>query len=251
MPVQTAESRLKLLAMIFEARYDEGFRLLDHSGELLVRIRQQNPSWVVAGLHQQALSLVNKQHPPQVTANIGMTKLDVSTTERLTVAEAEKQSAFLGKMSEEIYDITVDVLKLPRTTRAGTRFGFLAPSDSLEEADRFMRKVSASRLLDAVQEKTKSELTDAQFLYVLDDPESGYRQRVTLMSAIVEQKPEDPPFQGLEGDVGSGGVVVDIDSYMRPEEAHLGKVGVFVQEGYLRARSQATALFTWLVNQQK
>ena len=38
MPVHTQGDSLKILAMIFEARYEDGYRFLDHTGELLARI---------------------------------------------------------------------------------------------------------------------------------------------------------------------------------------------------------------------
>jgi len=249
MAVHTHEENLKVLAMIFEARYDEGYRFLDHCGELLVRFRQKNPSWTVAALGQQTVSLVQKKDG--LLINVGVAKFDASTTAHLTQAEADQQAPKLGRAAEEFYERTHEVLQISRTTRVATRFVFMAPSDSLEEADRFLLKASSSALRDAVATTTKSEPREAQFVYVVDDPESGCRRRVTLFSIILEQKPEDPPFLGLPGDSGSGGVVVDIDTYTRPVETHPAKTDVFVQENYLRTRSQAKEIFAWLLKQQK
>lgn len=249
MSVHTQNNSLKILAMIFEARYDEGYRFLDHMGELLVRIRRYNPAWAVAGLAQKVVSLIYQEQG--LVLNIGVDKIDVSIIGKITFAEAEKKTRILGQAAEDLYGLVLEVLKVPRTTRVGTRFGFLAPSDSLEEADRFIWKAASSPLLDAVAAETKSHPREAQLAYILDDPESGYRRRVTLTSVILEQKPEDPPFLGLPGDLGVGGVVVDIDTYTRPEGSHLGKASMFVQENYLKSRSQATGLFAWLLSQQK
>ncbi|HJT76145.1 MAG TPA: hypothetical protein VJ739_02995 [Gemmataceae bacterium] len=249
MAVHTQEGSLKVLAMIFEARYDEGYRFLDHAGELLVRIKRHRPSWAVLSLAQKTVSLVHQEL--HLLANIGVEKIDVSVTERLGLLQADKQARILGDAAEEFYNLALEVLKIPRTTRVGTRFAFLAPSDSLEEADRFMRRAASSPMLDAVVEQTKSEAREGQFVYVLDDLQSGHRRRVTLLSAVIEQKPEDPPFVGLPGDSGSGGVAVDLDTYTRPEEAHFAKVSMFVQENYGKSRSQARGLFTWLLSQQK
>lgn len=249
MSVHTQRDSLKILAMIFEARYDEGYRFLDHTGELLVRIRRHNPAWKVDVLAHNVVSLSHREQ--HLRLNIGIDKIDVSTTVQMTLADAEKQARNLGEAAEGIYSLTLEVLKLPRTTRVGTRFAFLAPSDNLEEADRFMWKAADSPLINAVAEETKSQPREAHLMYVLDDPESGYRRRVTLSSVVLEQKPEDPPYLGLPGDQGSGGVVVDIDTCTRPEEAQLGKASMFVQENYLKSRSQAMGIFAWLLRQQK
>jgi hypothetical protein len=147
--------------------------------------------------------------------------------------------------------LTLEVLKVPRTTRIGTRFVFLAPSDSLEEADRFMWKAAASPLSEAVAEKSKSTPSEAQVGFLLDDSASGYRRRFALSSLLVDQKPEDAPFLGLPGEPGSGGVGVDIDTYNRPEETHLAKASVFVQESFLRARSLTADILAWMLGHQK
>ncbi len=249
MPVHTEDNSLKVLAMIFEARYDEGFRFLDHAGELLLKMRNLNPAWAVTVLTQRLVSLLNRQHG--LSLNVGVEKLDVSTSERLSLSDADRKSKPLGEAAEEFYHLTLEVLKVPRTLRVGSRFVFLAPSDSLEEADRFMWKAATSPLLEAVAANTGGQATEAQVAYILDDPESGHRRRVTLYSLVLEQKPEDPPFLGLPGDRGSGGVVVDIDVYSRPEESHLAKTSLFVQNSYLRARSQASAILTWMRGRQK
>src|SRR5262249_15282702 len=138
-----------------------------------------------------------------------------------------------------------------RTTRVGARFLFLAPADSLEEADRFVQRGASSPLLDALSEKAKAQPVDAQVVCVLDDADSGYRRRIQLSSVVIEQKPEDPPYLGLPGDPGSGGVAVDIDTYTRPEEEHFAKVSLFVQESYLKSRALAADIFRWLVGRQK
>lgn len=249
MSVHTQGDSLKILAMIFEARYEEGYRFLDHTGELLVRIRRLNPAWVVRRLAQNLATLIYQEQ--ELLLNIGVDKIDISTTGIVTIKDAESKARILGDAADGIYGLILEILKVPRTTRVGTRFAFLAPADNLEEADRFMWKAAASSLLNAVADKTKSQPREAQLIYVLDDPESGYRRRVTLSSVVVEQKPEDPPYLGLPGDQGSGGVVVDIDTYTRPEESQVGKTSIFVQDNYLKSRSQATGILAWLLQQQK
>ena len=249
MSVRTQEKSLKVLAMIFEARYDEGYRFLDRTGELLISIRRAKPSWVVAGITQKFVSLIHREQNLQL--NIGVEKIDISTNKQMALAESEKQSRILGEAAEEFYSLTTEVLKIPRATRVGTRFAFLAPSDNLEEADRFMWKAAASPLINAVAEETKSQPREAQLVYVLDDPNSGFRRRVTLSSVVLEQKPEDPPYLGLPGDPGSGGIVVDIDTFMRPEETQVGKISIFTQDNFLKSRSQAINILGWLVRQQK
>jgi hypothetical protein len=248
MPVHTEDNNFKVLAMIFEARYDEGFRFLDHAGELLVKMRKIDPSWTVALVTPTVVRLVNQEQ--RLTLNVGTEKIDVST-EKLSLSDADKKARPLGEATERFYHLSLDVLKLPRTLRVGSRFLFLAPSDSLEEADRFMWRSTVSPLSEAVLELTKSRATESQITYVVDDNDSGNRRRITLGSVILEQKPEDAPFLGLPGDRGSGGIVVDIDVYCRPEESHLAKASLFVQDSYLKARSQASAILTWMRGRQK
>ncbi len=249
MTVHARESTLRLIAMIFEARYDEGYRYLDRSGEIIVRIRRHKPAWVVAGLAQQFVQMQLAQH--KLVLNIGTEKLDLSVSEPLDLAEAEKRTRVLGQEAEDVYQTVVEVLSSPNTTRVGVRFGFLAPADSLEDADRFVAKTVKSPLLDAVLNATKGELWDAMTAYQVYNPDSKLRHKLQLLSAIVQQKPGEGPYMGFPGDPGTGGVVVDIDSYTRPEKGHFAKPSVFIQEAYLRSRRTAIDLFNWLLEHQK
>lgn len=249
MSVHTQDGSLKVRAMIFEARYEAGFRYLDHAGELLVKIREKHPSWVVVGIGPLAATLY--QQESRLTCGIGIEKIDVSTAESLTLVDAERTSRALGEAAECLYNLTVEVLKTPRTIRVGARFSILAPSDSLEEADRFVFKGTGSPLLDAILEKTKAEPREGQLAYVLDDPKSRHRRLVKLFSIVMDHKPEDPPYTGLPGDRGSGGVMVDIDTYTRPEVGHQGKVSTFVQESFLKSRELTKGILGWLLTRQK
>jgi len=51
--------------------------------------------------------------------------------------------------------------------------------------------------------------------------------------------------------LGTGGVLIDIDTYTRPDESRIGKMSIFVQNNYLKSQSQATGIFSWLLQQQK
>jgi hypothetical protein len=248
MSVHTHEGRLKVVAAVFEARFDEGYRYLDRSGELLVRINKYDPSWRVSVLTQQVGQLTQKQR--RLLLNIGVEKIDLSSTKAWDLPQAEKEARELGDSAEAFYELAIEVLKIPRTLRVGIRFAFTAPADSLEEADRFVSKALACPLRDVIAEKAKGQPIDAQVSYVVEDSESGLRRRVQVVSAILGQNPGDPPFLGLAGDVGSGGVVVDVDTYTRPDHGHFPKASLFVQDNYLKARAFARELFAWLLAHQ-
>ena len=103
MGVQIHEKGLKVIAMIFEARYEEGFRYLDHAGELLVRIKKQDPSWAVTAVGQQLARLTHSRH--KLALNIGTEKLDVSVTEQLDLTQAEQQTRAMGDSAEAVLEL--------------------------------------------------------------------------------------------------------------------------------------------------
>jgi hypothetical protein len=249
MAVHTNEASLKVVTMIFEARYGEGYRYLDHSGELIVRITAGDPLWSVAAFGVQATRM--KHLKTGINLNVNTEKIDLSLTEESTLGEGEKKAELLGKEAEKQYLLTVDTIKSPSTLRIGARFAFLAPADSLEDADRFLSKGVKSPLLDAVVASSKSDLWDAAAVFQIQEPETGYRRRLLLFSSVTKQTPGSVPYLGFPGDEGTGGALIDIDTYTRPDQGHLSKANMFFQDCYFKARRLAVDLFAWLLKQQR
>ncbi|MBM4071474.1 MAG: hypothetical protein FJ271_21445 [Planctomycetes bacterium] len=115
MSVHTQSDKLKLLAMIFEARYEEGYRYLDHSGEMLVRLKRLDPAWVVHQLGLNRVGLVYQEH--DLALSIAVEKVDISTLKPVAFNDAEKKARILGDQAAAIYEMIVETLQVPRTTR--------------------------------------------------------------------------------------------------------------------------------------
>lgn len=138
MPVKTKDEYLRVLSMTFEGRYSEGYRYLDRSGELLVRVERHSSLWQVLGVAQQVATL---QHEKELfMLNVGTRHVNLSGKNSCSLKDAEAKVRFLGDEAESLYNITTEVLAVPSTTRMGLRFVFAAPADSVEEADRFVYK---------------------------------------------------------------------------------------------------------------
>jgi hypothetical protein len=248
MSVQTHPASLKVLRIVFEARYDEGYRYLDRCGETVVRIRKHSSAWLVGPVNPQGGVISNNAE--SLTLNMGNESMLVATTEEFEYEKAEKKVDVLAREAEALYGIIVETLSVPNTTRVGLRSQFFAPADSLEEANRFMSKAAASPLSEALRDETRMDVRNASMVYVLEDPKTGLRRRVDV-SAVARLLAGAPPITGLASDQGSGGVVVDIDTLTRPERGHLPKAGFFITNNYLRERSLAAYVFRWLLEHQK
>ena len=130
------------------------------------------------------------------------------------------------------------------TTRIGARFRFLAEADTLEDADRFLRQPMISDLSGAVEAATKSKMRNASAVYVVEDLESGRRKRVEI-SSVLQHKPSDTPYTGLDPESRSGFVSVDIDTFTRPDKGHYPRSNMFIQESYQAAQDSAVEILKW------
>jgi len=243
MAVHAHRASLKVIKAIFEARYDDGYRYLDRCGETLVQIRKYSPSWVPGQIDPQRGVVTNFVH--QLTLNMGHQSMLVATNDELDYIAMEKKLQVFAQEAEVLYKIIVETLNVPNTTRVGLRVQFMAPADALEEAHKFVRDAAVSPLWASIQEYTRTELRSASMLYVLEEQESGLRRRIEL-SPVARVQVGDPLITGLASDRGSGGVMVDIDSFTRPEEGHLPKAGMFIQKNFLSAHGITLPVLDWL-----
>ncbi len=247
MPVHTQLAALKILRVVFEARYDEGYRYLDRCGETIVRIRKDDPSWLIGPIDPQRGVLTNLER--KLTLNMGNESLLVATTDESdSIAMGEKIQE-LAREGDTLYKIIVASLNVPNTTRVGLRCQFLAQADTLEEANLFVSRALISPFRDDLLSYTKFDIRNASMAYVLEDPESGLRRRIEL-SAVARVQAGSPPITGLSTDTGSGAVLVDIDNFTRPEQGHLPRADLFILENYSAARELALHAFEWLRQHQ-
>jgi hypothetical protein len=247
MPVQAQLAALKILRVVFEARYDEGYRYLDRCGETIVRIRKHNPSWIIGPIDPQRGVITNLER--QLTLNMGNENMVVATIDELDPIAMGEKIEVLSLESETLYKIIVGSLNVPNTTRVGLRCQFLARADTLEEANQFISRASASPLRDDLVAYTKFDIRSASLAYVLEDPESGLRRRIEV-SAVARVQAGSPPITSLATDTGSGGILVDIDNFTRPEQGHLPRADLFIRENYSASRELALHAFEWLRQHQ-
>lgn len=248
MALRTRLETLKVPKVIFEARYDEGYRYLDRCGETLVHIKKYSSSWVPGTINPQQGVVVNNKKTLVLT--FGNQSMNISTSAELDALSMEKRIPELATEAETIYKIIVDNLRVPHTTRVGCRCFFVASCDSLEEAQRFVCNALKSPFLDQLLEITKYTVSNATVNYVLEEPESGLRKRV-IVSAVAQVEDESPPLTGLSNDVATGSVMVDVDTFSRPDHGHFREASMFIQQSYLAARGIASKTLEWILNHQK
>jgi len=243
MAVRAYPEKMKIDILAFEARYKDGYRYLDRCGETLVQIQRHDRSWVVLGVNPQSGQLRNEDLNMLLTITHAGVILQLLKSP-IEMTGAEKVVQTFAHEAEAVYEITTGALNVTDTTRVGARFRFLAEADSLEEADRFLRRGMASTLLDKVEEATQSKLRDGSVVYFVEDLESGRRKRLEI-SSQVHQKPGESPYTGIDPESHTGFVAVDIDTFTRPETGHYQRSNMFIQESYLSARTSGLEIFEW------
>lgn len=250
MPVHTRDEKVQLTHLIFQARYTDGYRFLDRAGEILQEIRNRFPLWSVVKIARTQATL-RYAGIESLVANIGFEAIDLMRTEKQSLADAEKFAKVFGEQSEQLYTLVTEKLSASSTTRVGVRFHFLAPADSLEESDR----VNCGSLRSAYQQKVGDvlgmQLVDGGTNFVFEDIESGTRRSIQTYSAITDQPPGSADYFGLGKPNGSGGLLVDIDTFTRPNKGHFPKLAIFIQEQFLKTKEIALALMHWMIHPKK
>ncbi len=230
--------------MAFEVRYSEGYRYLDHCGETLNRIRRHDRSWIVNAVNPGAGQMLNDRKNLLLVFSNERINVGLSNPP-IPLNEAAKFCEKFGAECESLYSIIVNTIGVTETTRVGFRVVLSAESDTLEESDRFVSKGARSPFLDKLKEISQSELRDASMAYALEDVQHGTRRRITVSSQAVV-KPEDVPDTGLGSHAGTGSVLIDIDTFTRPESGHFPSSNMFIQNNMIRSRSIALETLQWL-----
>jgi len=247
MAVHAYIEKIMLTAMAFEARYDDGLRYIDHCGETISRIRKYDKSWVFIGANANTGTMLNK--PSELALSFGIDRLNVARQEPAMLENGEEKAEVLGRQCESLYEIIVQGIRVPETSRVGIRYRFTAPSDTLEEADRFVNRGVKSPLLETVLKSTKSAIRDSAVSYVVEELESGYRRRIVIETQVTVPAGA-PVHTGLEK-TGDAAVSIDIDTFTRPESGNFQKSNLFIQNNYNRSRLIALDIFNWLRQQQR
>jgi hypothetical protein len=243
MAVRANRDKMKVDTLAFEARYQDGFRYLDHCGEALVQIQRRSRLWVVNNVGTHSGQLRNEELNLLLTFNHVGLGIQVLKSP-IEMVGSDKLVEILGQEAEATYQIITDTLKLTDTTRVGARFRFLAEADSLEDADRFLRQGMTSPLSEAVEAATGSKFRDASVSCVVEDLESGRRKRIEIVS-VLQQKPTDSQYTGFDPESRAAFVAIDIDTFTRPGTGHYPRSSMFIQESYIGAQSAAMEILEW------
>jgi hypothetical protein len=245
--VHTHDSKIKVLPFIFQARYADGYNLLDRSGQLLNHLQREHPRWQIVRAVQPLITLRNPES--RITANIGLSALDLTSEGNHSLPDAEKLCRTFGDACEFLYGLVVEQLSLSTTTRVGVRYQFLAPADSLEEADKAMTATLASPYQAAATKALGMDVVDGYTVLVADDRETGLRRRFAVLSFIADVPAGTPEWTGLGNPEGSGGLLVDIDAFTRPATGHYAKCSLFIQEQFLKSRQISSITLKWIIGQ--
>ena len=247
MAVHAGENDIKLIRAIFEARYDEGFRYLDHCGANIVEIQRYSRLWEVAKADVGGTNLHHKEH--NLTLAFNQRSMSVSNGEELDFIGGQRKVESMSTAIERLYEITIATLAVPNTTRVGARFVFTAPADSVEDADAFLVKSIQSNVLEKCTELLGATLVEIELKAVFED-DAGYRQTIRLLTTGKEA-PGLPPLEGFPVEGLKGLVAIDVDTFTRPNDGHVENAGRFFTESYFKSQSRARELFGWLKQKQK
>lgn len=241
MAIHSHPDKLRILRMVFQARYLEGMRFLNRSGDIMVRIRAERPEWEAARLTLGLFTLAHKAN--NLVANIGTEAVDLTFGQPIDSKDGDKKAELFAEAADWLYGIVVNGINSPRTVRVGVAFQFFAPADSVEECDRLTWRIMASPFQQWVTSATKGKPVEAMSNCFVEDSETGIRRSIQGWSGVVEQPPGALPAMGF-GDVqGKGGYILEIDTYTRPDEGHYPKVTIFIQDQFLAAKRIALEIY--------
>jgi hypothetical protein len=212
-----------------------------------VRIQKRDSEWVVGTADPLAGRL--RHATKKMAFNFSSQKLDLSSVAPHAVKDVAKIIDDFAVEAEDLHAIVVNSLAVPNTTRAGARFWFSAPADTLEDADRLLCRAATSPLLDALVADGIGTLRDTAFAYVFDASQSGLKRRVELASEVVQQAGK-PAYDGLTSDGFTGFVSVNLDNYTRPTSGHLPEIRAFINNNYMASHRIAMKTFQWLIHRQ-
>jgi hypothetical protein len=223
---------------------------MDRCGDTIVRIRRHKKAWVPTNaINPQSGILANQEDRLQLL--MGNEWVNLTTTdEEIELTKAERRARTLAEEAEKLTLLILDSLGIEETTRVGFRVQFFAPADSVENANYFVSQAAASPLGEEICRITKSVSRIADVTYVVEHEESGVRRRVQVVP-ITRIKPGMTQPTGLGCDEGTGGVMVDIDTFTRPETGNFRRINAFIQESYLDAAKHNAQLFGWIKEQLK
>jgi hypothetical protein len=248
MAIQTRDDKLLVMQAIFQARYSDGYRFLDRAGAVLNRLQRTMPLWSPKAIAINLVTLTHAQLP--ILSNVGVKAVDLGVQQKQTVAEAEKLMRSFGDEAEAIYLLVADELQVP-TVRVGVRFQFLAPADSLEESDRLVCAAHEGAYAREISSVLGMDFVDVASNLVFEDRETGLRRSIQTSTVIVDRPPGAPEDVGLRGQVGSGGLLIDVDTFTRPSGDRFEKLSVFIQAEFQKSRRFASALMGWIVKPRK
>jgi hypothetical protein len=180
---------------------------------------------------------------------IGVSRL--ASEQPLEQDAARKIVDHLAVEASLIYGLVTEAFEIPNTIRIGARFSFIAPADTMEDADRFLVSVARCELLSEIEKSTQSQLYSAHVRYNVEEEETGYRRSVFISSLRLEEG--DNPWTGLESGSQQSkcGVQFDVDTFTRPASGHFSDTKAFILNCYSRSFRQAQTVLHWIGSQQK
>src|SRR5690242_9198868 len=101
MAVHTQLAALKILRVIFEARYDEGYRYMDRCGQTIVRIKKHSPYWITGPIDPQRGVITNREL--QLTLNMGNESMLVATIDELEPIAMGAKVEVLSREADALY----------------------------------------------------------------------------------------------------------------------------------------------------
>lgn len=243
MPVKSGQDDIKLLNVAFEARYSEGFRVLDHGGKTLVALQKSHPLWTVR--NAGAVSKLQHQDLP-FTAKFDAQSFAITVSganwESPQASGSQKVVEQLASEAEVLYELIVGELSVPDTTRVGVLFTFGAPSDSAEASDRFVCKSLQGEFVSELETMTSSQFIDSECKFTLED-EFGYRRHFRIFSLAQQPSQFSPIRHGFPDPDVAGFVAFELDTFTRPPSGHFANVRRFINDQFAKSSSYSRKWF--------
>lgn len=164
---------LLLQKIVFEARYNQGYRYLDRCGETMIELENKAKGWIAGEAVPISGQMANDAENMFFTFN--SSKLDISQH----YADISNYKNFIDYLYK-FFDITRKNLGLKEYSRFGLRYWFLYPVDSAETGRKLLQKSHIFRENKEVEDIFGKKVKDKSAVVVLEEEGKGIRISLAL-----------------------------------------------------------------------
>lgn len=221
---------LKLNKVIFEIRYDRGYLYFDVCGATAKKIEEKMPDFKFRGIQEPNVAVLDNPEDRMV-ACFAWDKLDITQTVTGNVNKFQEAAETFSK-------IVFESLKVDKYNRVGNRYQFMYKADSLEDAERKIKKTWVIAKDWSKLGKLGGELKNFSCTAILRG-EGEYFHRVVL-SAVQRQRLAVFKTKLEEEYNPEFAVLIDVDVFQ--ENPQSLNISDFIHKAYKKMEHNAIKL---------